>query len=64
MPTFMASWLMSCKLVNELRDDSTRRPLILVHNTGGTKKVSRTRAVLTHNAGPVPACMARRQWDA
>jgi N-methylhydantoinase A/acetophenone carboxylase len=24
-----------------------------VHNTGGMKKVSRTRAVLTHNAGPV-----------
>jgi N-methylhydantoinase A len=27
--------------------------LTLVHNTGGTKKSSRTRAVLTHNAGPV-----------
>ena len=41
------------KLGNELRDGGYRRPLILVHNTGGMKKVSRTRAVLTHNAGPV-----------
>jgi N-methylhydantoinase A len=41
------------KLVNELRDAGYRRPLVLVHNTGGMKKVSRSRAVLTHNAGPV-----------
>jgi len=41
------------KLVGELRDRGYRRPLVLVHNTGGMKKVSRTRAVLTHNAGPV-----------
>ena len=41
------------KLGNELRDGGYRRPLMLVHNTGGMKKVSRTRAVLTHNAGPV-----------
>ncbi len=41
------------KLGNELRDGGYRRPLILVHNTGGMKKMSRTRAVLTHNAGPV-----------
>jgi len=41
------------KLSNELRDGGFRRPLTLVHNTGGTKKASRTRAVLTHNAGPV-----------
>ncbi|MGB6068556.1 MAG: hydantoinase/oxoprolinase family protein [Desulfomonilaceae bacterium] len=41
------------KLVNELRDGGYKRPLILVHNTGGMKKVSRSRAVLTHNAGPV-----------
>jgi N-methylhydantoinase A/acetophenone carboxylase len=40
-------------LINELRDGGYRRPLILVHNTGGVKKVSRTRAVYTHNAGPV-----------
>ena len=40
------------KLGNELRTEGYRRPLILVHNTGGTKKVSRTKAVLTHNAGP------------
>ncbi|MBI5014806.1 MAG: hydantoinase/oxoprolinase family protein [Deltaproteobacteria bacterium] len=41
------------KLTHELRDGGYRKPLILVHNTGGRKKVSRTRAVLTHNAGPV-----------
>ncbi|NMM29087.1 MAG: hydantoinase/oxoprolinase family protein [Glaciimonas sp.] len=41
------------QLGNELRDGGYDRPLILVHNTGGTKKVSRTKAVLTHNAGPV-----------
>ncbi len=41
------------QLSSELRDGGYQRPLILVHNTGGTKKVSRTKAVLTHNAGPV-----------
>jgi len=41
------------KLGIELRDRGYKRPLILVHNTGGMKKVSRTRAILTHNAGPV-----------
>jgi N-methylhydantoinase A len=41
------------KLINELRDGGYKKPLILVHNTGGVKKASRTRAVYTHNAGPV-----------
>jgi len=41
------------KLGNELRDGGYQKPLVLVHNTGGMKKMSRTRAVLTHNAGPV-----------
>ena len=41
------------KLGNELRNSGYKRPLILVHSTGGMKKTSRTRAVLTHNAGPV-----------
>ena len=41
------------KLGNELRDQGFARPLTLVHNTGGSKKASRTRAILTHNAGPV-----------
>lgn len=36
-----------------LRDRGFRKPLTLVHNTGGMKKVSRTKAVYTHNAGPV-----------
>ncbi|WP_300465371.1 hydantoinase/oxoprolinase family protein [Desulfobacula sp.] len=41
------------KLGVELRDGGYKKPLVLVHNTGGMKKVSRTRAILTHNAGPV-----------
>jgi N-methylhydantoinase A len=41
------------KLGNELRDGGYEKPLVLVHSTGGIKKVSRTKAVLTHNAGPV-----------
>lgn len=41
------------RLVTELREGGYKRPLLLVHNTGGMKKVSRSRAVLTHNAGPV-----------
>lgn len=41
------------KLGSELRDGGYKRPLALVHNTGGMKKASRSRAVLTHNAGPV-----------
>lgn len=41
------------RLGNELRDAGFTRPLVLVHSTGGTKKLARTRAVLTHSAGPV-----------
>jgi N-methylhydantoinase A/acetophenone carboxylase len=41
------------RLGSELRDEGYRKPLLLVHSTGGSKKVSRTRAVVTHNAGPV-----------
>ncbi len=37
----------------KLRDLGYVKPLMLVHNTGGMKKVSRTKAILTHNAGPV-----------
>lgn len=40
-------------LIHDLRSEGYKRPLQLVQNTGGMKKVSRTRAVLTHNAGPV-----------
>lgn len=40
-------------LSNDLRDAGYHKPVVLVHNTGGTKKMARTRAVLTHNAGPV-----------
>jgi N-methylhydantoinase A/acetophenone carboxylase len=41
------------KLIWELKDNGYTRPLVLVQNTGGMKKVTRTRAVLTYNAGPV-----------
>ncbi|MBI5585358.1 MAG: hydantoinase/oxoprolinase family protein [Deltaproteobacteria bacterium] len=50
------------KLGNELRDGGFRRPLVLVHNTGGMKKASRTRAVLTHNAGPVAGLHGAATW--
>lgn len=40
-------------LEEELKDQGFLRPLTLVHNTGGTKKLTRTKAVYTHNAGPV-----------
>jgi N-methylhydantoinase A len=41
------------RLIWELKDNGYTRPLILVQNVGGMKKVTRTRAVLTYNAGPV-----------
>lgn len=50
------------KLGNELSDGGYQRPLMLVHNTGGMKKVSRTRAVLTHNAGPVAGLHGAATW--
>ena len=40
-------------LGEKLREAGYKKPLLLVHNTGGTKKVSRTKAINTHNAGPV-----------
>lgn len=36
-----------------VRDAGYRKPLALVHNNGGSKKVTRTRAIDTHGAGPV-----------
>ena len=41
------------RLTWELRDGGYSRPLILMQNTGGMKKVTRTKAIMTHNAGPV-----------
>lgn len=41
------------RLVWELKDNGYTRPLTLVQNVGGMKKVTRTRAILTYNAGPV-----------
>lgn len=40
-------------LGEDLRDMGYKRPLLVVHNTGGMAKVSRTKAVDTYNAGPV-----------
>lgn len=48
------------RLGTELADAGFNKPLTLVHNTGGTKKSARTRAVLTHNAGPVAGLHAAR----
>jgi N-methylhydantoinase A/acetophenone carboxylase len=41
------------RLIWELKDNGYKRPLVLVQNIGGMKKVTRTRAILTYNAGPV-----------
>ncbi|MBW1801040.1 MAG: hydantoinase/oxoprolinase family protein, partial [Deltaproteobacteria bacterium] len=40
-------------LGEELRDREYRKPMLIVHSTGGMAKPSRTRAVDTYNAGPV-----------
>lgn len=40
-------------LGESLRERGYIKPMLLVHNTGGSKKVSRTKAVNTHNASPV-----------
>ena len=40
-------------LEEQLRLQGYKNSLNLVHNTGGMKKVSRSKAVYTHNAGPV-----------
>ena len=41
----------------ELRDREYRRPLMLVHNTGGMASVFKTSAVNTFNGGPVAGVM-------
>jgi len=41
------------RLIWELKDNGYSQPLALVQNVGGMKKVTRTRAILTYNAGPV-----------
>jgi N-methylhydantoinase A/acetophenone carboxylase len=48
------------RLIWELKDNGYKRPLVLVQNTGGMKKVTRTRAVLTYNAGPVSGLYGSR----
>ena len=40
-------------LGESLRERGYIKPLLLVHNTGGSKKISRTKAINTHNASPV-----------
>ena len=40
-------------LAEDLRDEGFAKPVLIVHNTGGTAKTSRTAAVATHNGGPV-----------
>ncbi len=48
------------RLTWELKDNGYKRPLVLVQNTGGMKKVTRTRAVMTYNAGPVSGLYGSR----
>ncbi|MEM4280733.1 MAG: hydantoinase/oxoprolinase family protein [Candidatus Caldarchaeum sp.] len=40
-------------LADEVKQLGYRKPLMLVHNTGGMAKLSRTRVTDTYNAGPV-----------
>jgi N-methylhydantoinase A len=58
--TALVNGYMHSELVEELsslgeslREKGYTRPMLLVHNTGGSKKVSRSMAVNTHNASPV-----------
>lgn len=48
------------RLIWELKDNGYKKPLVLVQNIGGMKKVTRTRAVLTYNAGPVSGLTGSR----
>ena len=48
-------------LGEELRDRDYRKPILIVHSTGGMAKPSRTRAVDTYNAGPVAGLFGGRQ---
>jgi N-methylhydantoinase A len=52
------------RLIWELKDNGYARPLILVQNVGGMKKVTRTRAILTYNAGPVSGLYGSRYLGA
>jgi N-methylhydantoinase A/acetophenone carboxylase len=51
-----------CGLGDELRDQGYRKPLLVMHNTGGVAKLSRTAAVYTHNAGPVAGVIGSAHW--
>jgi N-methylhydantoinase A/oxoprolinase/acetone carboxylase beta subunit len=42
---------------DELRDRGYRRPMMMIHNTGGMASVLRTSAVSTYNGGPVAGLM-------
>ena len=42
---------------DELRDFGYRRPIMMIHNTGGMAEVYRTAAVDTYNGGPVAGLM-------
>lgn len=42
---------------DELRDYGYRRPIMMIHNTGGMAEVFRTAAVDTYNGGPVAGLM-------
>lgn len=44
-------------ITEELRDRDYRKPLMMVHNTGGMASVLKTSAVNTYNGGPVAGVM-------
>ena len=47
---------------DELRQRGYRRPLFLVHNTGGMAESFRTSAIETFNGGPVAGLMGSAHW--
>ena len=67
MTTVLSAYLHSAmgdhisSLGEELRDRNYRKPILIVHSTGGMAKPSRTRAVDTYNAGPVAGVFGGRQ---
>lgn len=44
-------------ITDELRDRGYRKPLMMVHNSGGMAEVFRTSAIHTYNGGPVAGLM-------
>lgn len=49
------------EMIMELADEGYRKPLLLVHNTGGMATAARTTAINTYNSGPVAGLLGARE---